>query len=100
MIRQIIDATHFSKGEVIELQFKIEAEIDSVSALESRRFTVVSGPVSGRTDSWENGVYTRTEWRAYQIKARKRGVLVVPSMTVYCGGVAYRSQPLELVIGR
>ena len=100
MFRQVIEATQFSKGEVIDLQFKIEAEIDSISTLESKGFTVVSGPVQGREDSWKNGVHTHVEWRRFQIKPRKRGRLVVPAMTVYCGGNAYRTEPLELVIGR
>lgn len=98
--RQEDGGTYFRRDEIIELEVKIDAVIDSISKLEGRRFIVLSGPVKGRSDSWQDGVHIFAEWRYYQIKPRKRGRLVVPAMIVYSGGNAYRTEPLELVIGR
>ncbi|MCW5900529.1 MAG: hypothetical protein KIT10_14790 [Flavobacteriales bacterium] len=98
--RQEDGGSYFRRGEIIELEVKIDAVIDSISMLEGRRFIVLSRPVKGRSDSWRDGVHIFAEWRYYQIKPRKRGRLVVPAMTVYSCGIAYRTEPLELVIGR
>lgn len=100
VLRRVIGSTHFRRDETIELEFKIEADIDSISKLEGKGFTVVSGPGVGRTDSWQDGEHVITEWRYYQIKPRKRGPLTVPSMILISGGKEYRSEPLELVIVR
>jgi hypothetical protein len=100
MFRQLLEATRFSEHETIQLQFKIEADIDSISTLEGKGFVVHSGPGVGRSDSWQGGVHVFAEWRSYQIEPRKRGRLTVPAMTLYGGGKAYRSEPLQLVIER
>ena len=100
IIRQLSEDVRFRRGETIELQFNIEAVIDSTSTLTGRRFVVIGGPLSVQTDNWVNGVHDFSERRVYHIKPRKRGRLVVPAMTLYSAGVAYRSEPLELVVER
>ncbi|HRP00318.1 MAG TPA: BatD family protein [Flavobacteriales bacterium] len=100
VLRRVIESTRFHRDETIELQFKIEADIDSISKLEGKGFTVISGPGVGRTDSWQDGEHVFAEWRYYQIKPRKRGRLTVPSMILFSSGKEYRSEPLELVIER
>lgn len=100
VVRQLSEALHFQRGDTIELQFKLAAVIDSITTLSGKRFAVVAGPWRTRADSWNNGVHDFSEGRVYRIKPRKRGRLVVPSVTVYSAGVAYRSEPLELVIER
>jgi len=91
---------HFRKGDTIELHFKLAAVIDSISTLSGKRFEVIAGPWRRRDDSVINGVHDFSEMRVYRIKPHKCGRLVVPAMTVYSARVAYRSEPLELVIER
>jgi hypothetical protein len=91
---------HFQRRDTIELHFKLAAVIDSISTLSGKRFEVIAGPWRRRDDSLINGVHDFSEMRVYRIKPRKRGRLVVPAMTVYSVGIAYRSEPLELVIER
>lgn len=100
MFRKRTEATHFRRGEIIELDLTIDAEIDSASALAGKGFTVVGGPGMGRSHNWSNEEHTFSAWRYYQIKPRRRGRLVVPAVILYSGGKAYSSEPLELMIGR
>lgn len=100
VVRELSKGLHFQRGDTIELHFELTAVIDSISTLSGKRFEVIAGPWRTRADSWINGVHDFSEGRVYRIKPRKRGRLVVPAMTIYSAGVAYRSEPLELVIGR
>jgi hypothetical protein len=100
VVRELSKGMHFQRGDTIELHFKLAAVIDSISTLSGKRFVVIAGPWRRRDDSLINGVHDFSEMRVYRIEPRKRGRLVLPAMTVYSAGVAYRSEPLELVIER
>lgn len=92
--------TCFRKREIIHVGFNLDGPIDSISTFEGKDFTVLGGPVQGLMHQWKDGEHTMAAYRSFRIKALRRGGLVLPSVTIYSGGKAYRSAPVEVRVKR
>lgn len=91
----------FGRHEQIRLYFVIDAEIDSATTLVgNKRFAVIGGRGRGHSTKWSDGVRSFAEWHYFDIVPRRRGRLTVPTVTLYSGGVAHETDPLQLTIGR
>ena len=76
------------------------ADIDSVVATWPKNLHVLSGPTHGRSEKWVDGQGAVATSRKYLIRATRRRKLLIPALTAYSGGVAYRSAPLVLRVRR
>jgi len=93
-----VSKSQVATGEVFELTFTINGNVEKFGQPDLNGFQVVGGPNQSSSMSNINGTTTVSMGLSYDLVAQKVGTYTIGSATVEVGGHQYTSKPIQIKV--